>query len=292
MRVRKVAHADLAHAMREDWVDPGRRPHVSAGIAYVPVRDGYRSDLEIDEPARYRGRGFFMLGDVAVMHGTPPSKDELEKIITLRNPRGIVLIHAVDSPTRIPDCEILYGECGEVRHKENGYTFVLDPCRVMFSQGNLSEKQRMADLIRAGKGQERVADMFAGIGYFTIPMAGAGASVHAIEINPVAFNYLEQNIVINDLSNRISPSLGDCRTMLTGTYDRIVMGHFDAIAMLPYALPHARAGTIIHLHSIGSTEEDIRSQLAGAGFSADIRVHKVKKYSPHAWHVVQDILIT
>ncbi len=292
MRVRKFARADLARVKEEEWVDPLRKPCVRSGIAFVPVREGYSLDCEIARPIQYRGRGFFMLGDVAVMHGSIPSEEEMGRIIALKKPRGIIHVRSVNTPTRTPDCEILYGEAGEVCHKENGYIYVLDPCRVMFSQGNLSEKRRMADLILSGNGHERIADMFAGIGYFTIPMAGAGSSVHAIEINPVAFSYLKRNIVLNGLQGHISPSLGDCRTMLTGTYDRIVMGHFDAITMLESALSHVKTGTILHLHSIGSVADDIRSQLAGAGFSADVHVHKVKKYGPHAWHVVQDILIT
>ena len=31
---------------------------------------------------------------------------------------------------------------------------------------------------------------------------------------------------------------GDCRTLLTGTYDRVVMGHFDALNFLPAVFPH------------------------------------------------------
>ncbi|MDD4137480.1 MAG: SAM-dependent methyltransferase, partial [Methanoregula sp.] len=89
-----------------------------------------------------------------------------------------------------PRTELLWGTAGEVRHRESGYTYILDPQNVMFSMGNRNEKTRIARLIRAGSGNERVADMFAGIGYFTIPMAGAGARVHAMEINPVAFGYL------------------------------------------------------------------------------------------------------
>ncbi len=58
--------------------------------------------------------------------------------------------------------------------------------------------------------------MFAGIGYFTIPVAGSGASVHAMEINPVAFEYLNRNIVENGLTGLVNSSLGDCRDLLTG----------------------------------------------------------------------------
>jgi tRNA wybutosine-synthesizing protein 2 len=162
----------------------------------------------------------------------------------------------------------------------------------MFAQGNRSEKMRIAQLVCRNEAAERVADMFAGIGYFTLPMAGSGASVHAMEINPVAFDYLNRNIRENGLFDRVNSSLGDCRDLLTGTYDRIVMGHFDAISMLPSALLHVREGSTIHLHSIGTLEDPIKEQVEGAGFSASIHVHKVKKYRPHAWHVVQDVTIS
>jgi tRNA wybutosine-synthesizing protein 2 len=162
----------------------------------------------------------------------------------------------------------------------------------MFAQGNRIEKMRIAHLVRTSARNERVADMYAGIGYFTIPMAGSGASVHAIEINPVAYGYLNRNIGENGLSDRVVTSLGDCRDLLNGTYDRIVMGHFNAISILPSALIHAHEGTIIHLHSIGTVEEVIKNLADSAGFSVTIHVHKVKKYRPHTWHMVQDVTIS
>jgi len=275
----------------EDWVDPTRRPRVCGGVAYVPVREGFAFDKNLPERVQYRGRGFFMLGDVAVIHGRKPSPSEVSRIVALKHPRGVILIRSVHDRTRTPVCEVVYGEIGEVRHKENGFWYLLDPTLVMFSQGNLNEKRRMADLVRSGEGGERVADMFAGIGYFTIPVAGAGANVHAMEINPVAFGYLEKNIANNRLAGRIRASFGDCRDQLRGTYDRIIMGHFDAIRLLPQALSHVTTGSVIHLHSIGTVGDEIRSCLQGADFSAELHVHKVKKYSPHAWHIVQDIVI-
>jgi tRNA wybutosine-synthesizing protein 2 len=161
----------------------------------------------------------------------------------------------------------------------------------MFAQGNIGEKRRMAWLIKNAKKCECVADMFAGIGYFTIPMAGAGAFVHAMEINPVAFRYLQHNIVQNRLARNVRAECGDCRDLLSGIYDRIVMGHFDAVSMLAGALMHVRSGSVIHMHSLGFVKEKIQSLVTGAGFSAEIHVHKVKKYRPHTWHVVQDVVI-
>jgi tRNA wybutosine-synthesizing protein 2 len=233
-----------------------------------------------------------MMGDVAVIHGKKPGREEVEEIVGFRHPRGVLWIESLNDATRTPSTELLWGDAGEVRHHENGYTYILDPGNVMFAQGNRREKMRIAQLVRASTPGERVADMFAGIGYFTIPMAGSGACVHAMEVNPVAFGYLNRNIEENGLSDRVGTTLGDCRNLLTGTYDRIVMGHFDAISMLPSVLLHVHKGSIIHLHSIGMVEDTVKDRVDSAGFSATIHVHKVKKYRPHAWHMVQDVTIS
>lgn len=291
MRVRKIARADLPTVLLEEWVDSSRSPFVDGDSAWVPVREGEPCDAEMPERSRYRGRGYYMTGDVAIVHGERPSPAEIESIVAFRHPRGIVWIESLDGVTRTPQTKLVFGESGEVHHKEDGYTFILDPQKVMFSMGNRLEKRRISALVRSNRNPERVADMFAGIGYFTIPLAGAGACVHAIEINPVAFGYLERNIRENKLSGKIIPSLGDCRDQLEGTYHRIVMGHFSAISMLPEALSHAEAGTVLHIHSIGPAQEQIRKIVEGAGFSPSIEVHTVKKYRPHAWHVVHDVTL-
>ncbi|MFA4859149.1 class I SAM-dependent methyltransferase family protein [Methanoregula sp.] len=291
MRVRQVPKKNLGNLITAEWVDRKRRPCIDGDIAWVPVKDGEQFDRDIPERSRYKGRGYYMIGDIAVIHGTRPGPSEIEEIVAFRHPGGILWIESLNDVTRTPHTHLVWGDGGEVSHKESGYTYILDPAKVMFSQGNREEKMRMASLIQNSGHAERVADMFAGIGYFTIPMAGAGASVHAMEINPVSFGYLQRNIQKNNLSDRIHPSLGDCRTLLKGTYDRIVMGHFDAISMLPAVFPHVTSGSIIHLHSIGLVEDAIHAIMEGAGFSVSIDVHKIKKYRPHAWHVVQDVTI-
>ncbi len=292
MRVRAVPKDKLREIGNEDWVDHTRRPYAEGNTAWVPVRDEETCDCEIPPRIRYQGKGFFMIGDVAVIHDKKPRKEEVDEIVRFRHPRGVLWIESLHDVTRTPKTQILWGDAGEVEHHENGYTYFLDPGKVMFAQGNRNEKLRIAELVRRSEAVERVADMFAGIGYFTLSMAGSGASVHAMEINPIAFEYLNRNICENGLSGRITSSLGDCRDLLTGTYDRIMMGHFDAISMLPSALLHVHENSIIHLHSIGVIKEQIKEQVESAGFSASIHVHKVKKYRPHAWHVVQDVTIS
>ncbi|HVP97383.1 SAM-dependent methyltransferase [Methanoregula sp.] len=292
MRVREVRTDQLGSVRGEAWVDEARHPYVEGETAWVPVRDGFSFDRELPERHVYTGRGYFMLGDVAVVHGDRPSAEGVEEIVRFRQPRGVLWIASLAGVTRTPQSEVLWGNVDEVCHREEGYTYYLDPRRVMFAQGNREEKMRMAGIIREGPAGARVADMFAGIGYFTIPMAGSGANVHAMEINPVACEYLECNIRANGLAKQVQVSCGDCRAHLAGIYDRIVMGHFDAVTMLSMVYSHVRAGSVIHVHSIGDVSETIRKSARGAGFSPSIHVHKVKKYRPHTWHIVQDVTLS
>ncbi|SCL76164.1 Met-10+ like-protein [Methanoculleus chikugoensis] len=289
MRARKVPAAALADIADAEWVDTSRRPYVEGGIAWVPVREGYSADTDLPERETYRGRGYHLIGDVAVLHGDAPTEEELRAIVEHCRPRGVVRVKGFLSEMRVPETEILYGSAGEVRHREQGCTFFLDPTKVMFSQGNRDEKARIAALVRPG---ERIADMFAGIGYFTIPAAMSGGRVHAMEINPIAFEYLQRNIMANHVADRASGELGDCRELLSGVYDRVLMGHFDAPSMLADALAHVRAGSVLHVHSIGDAGETIRERVDEAGFSAAVTSRRVKKYGPHAWHMVQDVTIS
>jgi len=279
----------LASLQDAEWVDRTRRPYVEGGIAWVPVGEGYPADTDLPEREPYRGRGYHLIGDIAVLHGEVPSEEELAAIVRHCRPRGIVRIRGYTGAMRVPDVEVLYGTAGEVRHREQGYTFILDPTRVMFAQGNRTEKARIASLVRPG---ERVADMFAGIGYFSIPAAAGGAAVHAMEINPIAFEYLRRNSMANHVADRITAEVGDCRDLVSGVYDRVLMGHFDAPSMLADALAHVRTGSVLHVHSIGEQADTIREQAAEAGFRAAIASRRVKKYGPHAWHMVQDVTIS
>ena len=291
MRVRAVRKEKAGEIRTAGWVDRTRSPFDGGDILWVPVRASEPCDREIPERLRYRGRGYYMIGDIAVLHGKEPTRQETEAIADFRRPRGILWIESVVDVTRTPRARLVWGNGGEVCHREDGLSYILDPERVMFSMGNREEKVRIARMVKESRVPERIADMFAGIGYFAIPLAAAGAQVHAMEINPVAFGYLVQSIEANGLTSRIIPSLGDCRGLLSGTYDRIVMGHFDAVALLSSALEHAAGGSTLHVHSIGLAVDLIRAQVESAGFSATINVHKVKKFRPHTWHMVQDVLL-
>ena len=292
MRVRSIRPCDLPRAAREGWVNTKRRALVEDGIAYVPVKEGEPHDLVIPERKPYRGRGYQLLGDLVLLHGHRPTRREVDEIRAWINPRGILWIQGIAGSERSPRIELISGSGGEVHHREYGCTFVLDPARVMYAMGNLSERHRVVQLVGEMGRAERVGDLFAGIGYFTIPLARAGCRIHAMEISPVAFGYLARNIRGNGVPDRVHAELGDCRDLLRGEYDRLILGHFDAPDYLPDALSHTRSGSVLHLHALRDETGRIRSLARDAGFDASITTRRVKSYAPYTWHIVQDVTLS
>jgi tRNA wybutosine-synthesizing protein 2 len=205
-----------------------------------------------------------------------------------------LLDRGITGQMRQPIREIIAGENTETIHRENGCLFKLDAMRIMFSMGNLAEKKRMS---RLGKG-EVVVDMFAGIGYFSIPMAvhSKPRKIFAIEINPVAFGYLKENIRLNKAVDIIEPVAGDCSTVAPrGIADRVIMGYLDAHLYLEHGIRALVPGGVIHYHEAVPEAverrpvERIMEASGKLGRSVEIiGVRRIKKYSPGVWHVVVD----
>jgi len=289
MRVREIAKNDLGRIRDEEWVDKKHRPFVRGSVAFVPVRDGFSFSTTLPGIRRKRGRGYTMIGTVAVFHGrNRPSDDDVRAVLEWKRPTAVLWIPACEGQRRKPRVQILAGTPGEVLHRECGISYFLDPSRIMFSAGNRREKERLREIIRPG---ERVADMFAGIGYFTLPAALSGARVHAMEIDPEACSYLERNIHANGVAGLVTPELGDCRFLLSGTYDRVIMGHFDSCSYLDSVLPHVGPGSVLHVHTAGDRSPEIAHILSAAGIPATVETHRVKKLGPHTWHLVQDVTL-
>ncbi|MDR2855238.1 MAG: SAM-dependent methyltransferase [Methanomicrobiales archaeon] len=289
--VRKIDITSLQRVQSESWVDQSTKIFVDKNIAYIPVRKGYPYELELP-PRKKKQRGFQRVGDIILFHGPCPTKADLFFVINTFSPTGVLWIHGHRGITRKPVVSCLYGYSHEITHKEAGIVYRFDPTRVMFSQGNREEKQRVAKQVIPG---ERTIDMFAGIGYFALHLAKMGADVEAVEISPIAYRYLCMNAFINNLPN-IHHICGNSLHNLSGIYDRIHMGHFDAISFLQAALQHVKKGSMLHLHMVTdkgkeNEYETIRSMLDDCALEAKLSWHKVKKVHPRAWHTVCDIQI-
>nr|XP_043622298.1 tRNA wybutosine-synthesizing protein 2/3/4 [Erigeron canadensis] len=206
--------------------------------------------------------------------------------------------------TRDSGLEILVGDNGWVDHCENGVIYSFDATKCMFSWGNLSEKRRMGQLDCK---EEVIVDLFAGIGYFTLPfLVKANAKmVYACEWNPHAVKALRRNLEANGVADRCVVLEGDNRvTAPKGVAHRVNLG------LLPSSegswVTAVRAlrsqGGMMHVHgNVKDSEEDawteqvsssIREISKSEGNSWDItveHVERVKWYAPHIRHLVVDI---
>ena len=116
----------------------------------------------------------------------------------------------INDDFRSSDICMILGNNGWVKRKENGITYFYDITKCMFSDGNITEKMRVANFDCREK---IVVDLFAGIGYFVLPyLVHAGAKmVYACEWNPSAIEALEKNLEANNVSDRCIILEGDNR---------------------------------------------------------------------------------
>ena len=234
------------------------------------------------------------IGDILILNDNPRDLDDLAK---KHGVKTIMLIDHIQGTKREPVYRLLYGEETETINKENKCLFKLDLSKVMWSKGNVNERLRIAKLVRDG---ETVLDMFAGIGYFSIPIGvhSNACKVISIEINPNSYYYLCENIKLNNCDN-ITPVLGDC-LVETPNYnaDRIVMGYVKTTHhYLKVAINSLNKGGIIHYHEtvpeklMGTRPISRIRQAAGDRDVELLKINKIKKYAPGVEHVVIDALI-
>ena len=209
-----------------------------------------------DEELEAVPNSWAVIGDIVLVRfpeDCPDRAAAAEALLDLQGAETVLARNGVEGAHRAPDIEVIAGT-GETEtiHTELGTKYALDLRKVMFSPGNKAERVRMGEVVSE---DERVLDMFAGIGYFALPMARAGARVTAIERNPDAFGYLVENATLNDVQETLRPVLGDCREVIgsfpadvDSSFERIVMGYYDAREYLDVALSVLDTEGTIHLH--------------------------------------------
>jgi tRNA wybutosine-synthesizing protein 2 len=233
-----------------------------------------------------------VIGDILILKKQVDNPHELLKIPGVNR---VVKMGSIKGPMREPEVEILLGRGTETVHKENHCLFKLDVSQVMWSKGNTTERMRMAQIVEDG---ETVVDLFAGIGYFSIPMAvhASPEKIYAVEINPVAHDYLKENIRLNRVQDVVEPLLGNCRDIAPrNVADRVLMGYIgNTYQYLDLAFQVLKEGGIIHYHESVPDKLKFKRPIerikeASNGFKVEILNQRViKKYSPGVYHVVID----
>jgi len=253
--------------------------------------------------ARDLPKGYQRLGDALLLRLGPRSMSVGPLIGRLyQEELGVSTVLAIDrvekGTERAPNVRLLAGTNTETTVRDGGVSWTLDVASLMFSAGNMEERHRVVRLVNPG---ETVADLFAGIGYFTIPAAklGHASMVYAVEKNPTAFSYLEKNVLANRVSKHVTALCGDNREVA------LPLGHFDRVFLgyLPSALPFVHratqlispSGGWLHVHTVVSVRlkeraisivaENIRRAERRPG---RLTLRRVKSYGPSRDHVVVD----
>ena len=196
--------------------------------------------------------------------------------------------------------ELLHGTNVDVERIEHGVKFVYRITECMFSQGNLNERKRMGDLDLS---KEEILDLYAGIGYYTLPMLVRGNAKHvtATEWNPNALRDLRKGLERNGVNERCTVLEGDNRShgsLLDTKFDRIILGllpqAWDGLDTAMRAL--RSSGGILHVHGVASTknpeewENEVTQQLFEYGRSITKSGSlRIKSYAPFWDHRVLDI---
>jgi len=225
---------------------------------------------------------------------------KIGKIILEKIPATKTVCRRTDFITtqhRKPSLKIIAGEKNTVTlHKEHSIIYKIDVKETMFAKGNLNERKRISKSV---KKNEVVVDMFAGIGYFSLGVAKTSKpkKVYAIEINPVAYDYLKENIRLNKVKDKIVPILGDCvveTPKLGRIADRVIMGLLPSCKeYLMDAMKVIKPNGIIHYHGTAKDWKELFENVKTAADLNEFKIkliekRKVKSYSPKIYHWVLD----
>jgi tRNA (guanine37-N1)-methyltransferase len=193
----------------------------------------------------------------------------------------------------------------ETIHEEFSCLFRLDVTKVYFNPRLSNERMRVARQIKGG---ERVLDMFAGVGPYSILIAKTqhDSQIYSVDINPDAFRYLKHNILLNRVADQVVPLLGDAgqliETNLRRTANRVIMNLPSESNKFLYAAVQAlkEEGGTIHYYTFASRSDDldqiresVRSAIERSGSTVDSFefAETIKEVAPNRVQIGMDIVV-
>ena len=164
---------------------------------------------------------------------------------------------------------ILLGRDGWTEHVDNGVKYVFDVTKCIFSSGNVTEKLRVATFDCT---DETVVDLYAGIGYFTLPylVHARACFVHAWEWNRHAVEALHRGLKANGVTERCTVHSGDNRravSLLRGRADRVNLGLIPSSERgwpVACALLNPESGGWLHIHGNVTSKPDKQAGSSGS----------------------------
>ena len=255
---------------------------------------------------------FDIVGDIAITKLPSPSNVDArvaaEAIMNRHKKVKAVFVQegAVTGDFRLRSLTHVAGE-NRTRtiHKESGCSFAVDVEKCYFSPKLSGERLRIAQLVQPN---ETVVNMFAGVGCFSILIAKRQptAKVYSIDINPVAVEFMRENVRLNRVYRKVVPLLGDAKEIILSRLphcaDRVLMPLPEkAFEYLPCAISDLKpAGGWIHLHAFehaAKTEDPsekvkqkVKDIFGGLGVKFEVPfVRVVRSTGPNWWQLVADI---
>ncbi len=206
----------------------------------------------------------------------------------------------IKGETRVRDWAVLAGEGTETVHREYGCAFALDLDSVYFSPRLATERHRVTEQVAP---DERVFDMFAGVGPFVIPAATRGATAVGVDINETAIEYLRHNAQRNGVADRVTAICDDVRAVASeyaDWADRVVMNlPHSADDFLDTAVTIAGDDCVLHYYDIQHEDapfqpgEDAIRAAAAPDYEVTVENrHTVRSYAPHEVNVCLDVRLT
>ncbi len=257
---------------------------------------------------------FDVVGDIAIIR-LPSNSPVNARIITeaiMSSHRNVKTVLLQTSPVagdfRLRRLTHLSGQNKtSTVHREFGCLFSVDVAKCYFSPRLSHERIRVARLVEPN---ETVINMFAGVGCFSIAIANHSkvARIFSIDANPSAVLFMQENIRLNRVYDKVLPMMGDSkeiiRSRLKCVADRVLMPLPEkAFEYLPCAVTALKAsGGWIHYYGFEhatkteSPFEKVRLKVAEALDGLDVGfevpfVRVVRSTGPNWYQLVADIHI-
>jgi len=259
-------------------------------------------------------RSYDIIGNIAIVEFDRFSELSKKKSIKYKNQVASAIIQVnkglksvyekkseIKGVYRLREFSILKGpDNSETIHKENKCLFKLDIKKTYFSPRLVYERNRIAT--SQFNENENITDMFAGVGPFSIQIAkNHRVNMHSFDINPAACKYLEDNVKLNKVNDKIKVYNLDVKNLvdpkstlgetLKNSMDRVIMNlpekaanYIDVACFLL-----KESGGILHYYLFNEKSSTIEQTIQNLEKKFDeekyhiakiLSSRKVKGYSP------------
>ncbi|MFB6226054.1 MAG: class I SAM-dependent methyltransferase family protein [Candidatus Paceibacteria bacterium] len=264
--------------------EAGRKIFVDGKFSDLKNRiEGEVSVLEEEEERDVAAPSYEVIGNIAMINQLPDDMSEEEAVEGILEHQNIETVLLKKEPLegefRVGSYRALYGEETETTHREFDCRFRVDPTEVYFSERFGTERKRVADQVEKG---EKVLVIGAGVGPFPVLIAkhSSAGKVIAVEKNPVAVEYLRENIQMNS-EEEVEAVEADGKEFLESSgekFDRIIIPIPEfAEEFLEVAMENLADNGVIHYYRFmengnwEAIESEIEDAASDAGREFEIR---------------------